>query len=126
MKLVIQLFTVSALTSLICLLPLSLWAALFAWRKQFIARDCELALISVHLTLGAQIALLGPLWIAGHLREPLTTLAYAVTALAAVPSIWAYLPHENPRQHSSSISLACLFAMGMVVRVLQTATGDPT
>jgi hypothetical protein len=115
-------FTLCALTNILNLLALSLWTALHALRPQLIARDCLLALIGVHVTLAAQTVLLVPLWISGHLHEPLTTIAYAITALATIPSVWAYMPKENPRSHAGSIALACLFASGMVLRVLQTAS----
>ena len=118
-------FTICALTNILSLLALSLWTTLHALRGQFLTRDCTLALIGVHISLAAQTVLLVPLF-GIYLREPITTIAYAITALAAIPSVWAYLPKENPRSHSSSIALACLFASAMVVRVLQTASGGST
>ena len=119
-------FTIYALTNILSLLALSLWTALHALRGQFLTRDCTLALIGVHISLAAQIILLVPLCLGVHLREPITTIAYSTTALATILSVWAYLPKENPQSHSGSLALACLFASGMIVRVLQTASGGPT
>ena len=118
-------FTLCALTNILSLLALSLWTAVHALRDQFMNRDCTLALIGVHIALAAQTVLLATLWILGDLHEPVTSIAYAITALVTIPSVWAYIPKEQPRSHSSSLALACLFAVGMVVRVLQTATGVP-
>ena len=116
-----RLFTASALTSLVCLLVLTLWAGFFALRGTLFSRDGLLALIATHVVLALQTCLLLPIWFQGLLRQPTTTFAYAIIALAAVPCVWVYLPTAAPRQHSSSIALACLFASGMVVRALQTA-----
>jgi hypothetical protein len=116
-----QLFVTGALVGLVCLIALALWAFALAWRNIRPTRDWQLGLLGTELVLGTHLVALLALWAQGALREPLTTAAYTVVAIASVPSVRAYLPDDAPRQYSSWTALACLFAVGMIIRTLQTA-----
>jgi hypothetical protein len=116
-----QLFVLGALTGLVCLIALAFWAFALAWRNIRPTRDWQLGLLGTELVLATHLVALLLLWAQGALREPLTTAAYTIIAMASVPSLRAYLPDDAPRQYSSLTALTCLFAVGMLIRALQTA-----
>jgi hypothetical protein len=123
---IVQLFVIGALTGLVCFVALALWAFALAWRNICPTKDWQLGLLGTELVLGTHLIALAVLWAQGALREPITTFAYTVVAIASVPSVLAYLPNDAPRQYSSWTAMACLFAIGMLIRTLQTAFQSPS
>jgi hypothetical protein len=122
MSLLTRAFLVSGLTGILWLLVLALWAARNGWRSQLCGRSWMQAWIATQIVLGVHVASTLMLFVSGGSRQiTVTPLIYSLVALTVIPSVRLYLPDTLPRQHSSGVSLACLFASGMVVRTLQTA-----
>jgi hypothetical protein len=118
---IVQVFVMGALIGFACLIGLALWAFALSWRNIGPTRDWQLGLLGTELVLGMHLIALLMLWTQGAVREPVTAAAYTIIAMASVPSVQVYLPNDLPRQHSSWTALTCLFAVGMVIRALQTA-----